>query len=291
MPGEDYQSWSPTAASNGNIDALINWQEGQTRASVNNSSRSELAAHAKNRNLLNGSIVTTGTVNAQAFLSGVTYTTVPTGLIVKLRVGSGLTNTGSMTLNMDGIGAVLVKLSNGVNLMGGEVPANCYVDLLYNGTNWIYLYSHQFFWDRLTGGGGIVVAQTVFTTPGTFTWLPNGAMECAIIECIGAGGGGAAAYTGGVATNTFQGGGGGSGGYSRKLVTAATVGASQIVTVGTGGQGGNSSYSIGSGGTASSVGSLCVANGGGGGYHALTNYNPVGGTGASPGSGDFACAG
>src|SRR6476659_5140113 len=101
-PGEDYQSWSVTAANNGAADPLINWVEHQTRESVNNSSRGEMAAHAKNRNLLNGSIVTTGTANAQQFLSGVGDSAVPTGLRATLKVGAGLTSTASITLNMDG---------------------------------------------------------------------------------------------------------------------------------------------------------------------------------------------
>src|SRR5262245_38228734 len=119
-PGEDIQSWSVTAANNGTADPSINWAEGQTRASVNNSARSQMAAHAKSRNLNNGSIVTTGSANAQAFLSGLTYTTIPTGLRATLKVGAGLTNTASTTLNMDGLGGVLVKTADGNNLLGGE---------------------------------------------------------------------------------------------------------------------------------------------------------------------------
>src|SRR5262245_8588813 len=122
-PGEDLQAWSTTAASNGAADPLINWAEGQTRASVNNSARSQMAAHAKARDLRNGSIVTTGAPNAQAFVSGIGYTSYPTGLIVKLKIGSGLTNTGSATLNMDGIGAQLIVMSDGDHLRGGELIA------------------------------------------------------------------------------------------------------------------------------------------------------------------------
>src|SRR5262245_59731887 len=142
-PGEDIQSWSVTASNNGTADPLINWAEGQTRASVNNSSRAEMAAHAKQRNLNNGSIVTTGSANAQAFVSGLTYTTIPTGLRCTLKVGAGLTNTTVMTLNMDGLGAITVKTADGIDLAGGEFVANTYVDLLYNGTNWIFLYGQQ----------------------------------------------------------------------------------------------------------------------------------------------------
>jgi len=137
MPAEDIQSWSTTAATNATADTGINWAEGQPRASVNNSARSMMAAHAKERNLQNGSIVTGGTANAQTFTSGVTYTSVPTGLWVRLKVG--FTNTGAATLNMDGIGAVAIKDQFGADLGAGALITGQYVELLYNGTNWILL--------------------------------------------------------------------------------------------------------------------------------------------------------
>lgn len=284
-PGEDYQSWSTVASDNGNADPLINWVEGQTRASVNNSSRSELASHAKNRNLLNGSIVTTGTANAQAFLSGVTYTTVPTGLIVKLKIGAGLTNTASATLNMDGIGAVLIQTASGSNLLGGELVANSYTDFVYNGTYWIFLYSREFFFDLVTGGPGMILGVQKFASPGAFTYTPTAGMECCTIECIGGGGGGGQGHNDGPPAFLCQGGGGGAGGYSRKQATAADIGASKTVTVGAGGLGN------GAAGGASSVGALCVANGGQGGPN--NNYNNFGGGGAggAAGVGDIAAAG
>src|SRR6187431_2469163 len=114
MPGEDLQSWSVTAANNSNSDTSINWAEGQPRASVNNSARSMMAAHAKNRNLQNGSIVTGGTADAQTFFSGVGYTVIPTGLRVLLKIGPTLTNNGPATLEMDGLGAVAIKDQHGV---------------------------------------------------------------------------------------------------------------------------------------------------------------------------------
>jgi len=137
MPGENIMDWSTTAVSNASADSSINWAEGQSRASVNDSARSMMAAHAKDRNLWNGSIITTGSANAQAFTSGLGYSSVPTGLRVLLKLG--FTNTGSATLNMDSIGAVTIKNQVGSNLSGGELAANGYVDLLYNGTNWILL--------------------------------------------------------------------------------------------------------------------------------------------------------
>ena len=140
-PGENIQSWSTTALDNGNADSLIVFPEGQTRASVNNSARSMMAAHAKDRNLNNGSIVTTGTADAHAFISGVGYTAVPTGLKAKLKIGTALTNTGAATLNMDSIGDVAILDLRGNPLQGGELLAGSYCDFLYNGTNWILLNS------------------------------------------------------------------------------------------------------------------------------------------------------
>jgi hypothetical protein len=138
MPGEDITSWSKIAANNATADTLIDWREGQARASVNDSERSVMAAHAKDRDLKNGSITTGGIANAQTFTSGVGYTgTVPTGLRATLKVGASLTNTASMTLNMDGIGNITVKNQRGSDLGGGEWLAGSLVDVIYNGTNWI----------------------------------------------------------------------------------------------------------------------------------------------------------
>jgi len=319
MPGEDIQSWSKTANNNGNADGLIDWQEHQARKSVNNSARSMMAAHAKNRDLLNGTIVTTGTINAQAFLSGVVYTTMPSSLVVKLKVGAGLTNTGVMTLNMDGLGDVEVKNPDGSALQGGEFTAGRYVDLVWNGTNWIYSYSAgnfaeldspvfvgdpqaptappgdadnsiattAFVQDAIYGGHGIVLGVKVFDTVGTFTYTPTPGMKSCIIECVGGGGGaGSSACSPG---NLMGGGGGGSGGYSRKFATADQIGTAQTVVVGFGGSGGG--YT-GSPGNQSLVGSLCLANGGYGGAGSVNGDNvPTGGAGAIPGIGDIVAAG
>ena len=320
MPGEDIQSWSKTANNNGNADGLIDWQEHQARKSVNNSARSMMAAHAKNRDLLNGTIVTTGTINAQAFLSGVTYTAMPPSLVVKLKVGAGLTNTGVMTLNMDGLGDVEVKNPDGASLQGGEFKENRYVDLIWNGTNWIYSYSAgnfaeldspvfvgdpqaptappgdadnsiattAFVQDAIYGGHGIVLGVKVFDTAGTFTYTPTPGMKSCIIECVGGGGGaGSSACSPG---NLMGGGGGGSGGYSRKFATADQIGTSQTVVVGFGGSGGGAPG--GFPGNQSLVGSLCLANGGYGGASTINgDIVPTGGAGAIPGIGDIVAAG
>ncbi len=141
MPGENIQDWSVTAASNGTADSSINFAEGQTRASLNNSCRSVMAAVAKDRNLKNGSITTGGSANALTFQSGLSYASVPTGLVARLKFSA--TNTlASPTLSMDGLSFITIKNLLGADLAIGDLVLGAYGDFLYNGTNWIILNSY-----------------------------------------------------------------------------------------------------------------------------------------------------
>ena len=104
------------------------------------------------------------------------------------------------------------------------------------------------------------IAVQTFAISGTYT--PTVGMKYCQIECIGGGGGG-----GGVGDSTSSSigmGGGGSGGYSRKTVAAAAIGASQVVTIGAAGVAGTGAGANGGNGGVTSVGGICVANGGGG---------------------------
>lgn len=141
MPGENVYDWSVTATNNANADSLIDWQEGQARASVNNSARSMLAAHAKALRLMNGSINTGGTGNAQTFVSGVGYTTIPNRFRVLLRISN--TNSASATLNMDGIGARIIKDQFGDELAGRELLEGAFAEFVYDSVNthWVLLHS------------------------------------------------------------------------------------------------------------------------------------------------------
>ena len=134
-------------------------------------------------------------------------------------------------------------------------------------------------------GGSVIIKKQSFTASGTYT--PSAGMICATIECVGGGGGGGAAPT--VASTTLSGSGGAGGNYARKLVTAADIGASKAVTVGSGGAGGVQGTSNGGAGTATSVGALCVANGGNGGSNSQTTTPWVNapGSAGSAGTGDL----
>jgi hypothetical protein len=102
----------------------------------------------------------------------------------------------------------------------------------------------------------------VFAASGTYT--PTTGMKYCIVECVGGGGGG-----GGCASTTSSqaaaAGGGGGGGYGRSVFTAATIGASQTVTIGAGGTAGATTPTNGGAGNNTTFGALITALGGGGG--------------------------
>jgi hypothetical protein len=126
-----------------------------------------------------------------------------------------------------------------------------------------------------------------FTSSGTYT--PSAGMLYCIIECVGAGGGGGGAA--GSATVCTGGGGGGGGGYARLIASAATIGASKAVTIGTGGTAAPTGANAGSAGGDTSVGSLCIGKGGGGGNGGSTVTIGQPGIGGVAGTGDFTIQG
>jgi hypothetical protein len=121
------------------------------------------------------------------------------------------------------------------------------------------------------------------------TYYRREGLRYAIVECVGAGGGGG--WTAGN-SSANAGGGGGSGGYSRSVLTASEIGASQPVTIGAGGPGGTGTGSSTNGG-ATSFGSLVIANGGliGMADNTTTTYRGSGGPGAPAGTGQLALPG
>lgn len=102
------------------------------------------------------------------------------------------------------------------------------------------------------------VVQT-FTATGTYT--PTSGMIYCLVEGIGGGAsGGSVGSTGGAAKAGSS--GGGSGGYFKASFNAATIGASQAVTIGAGGAASAAGVNDGNNGSATSLGSLATANGG-----------------------------
>jgi len=152
-------------------------------------------------------------------------------------------STHTVTITPDGSETIDGKTSQTITLQN-EARV-----LVSDGTNW-----------QLTSTVPVTdVIKTVkakaFATSGTYT--PSAGMAYCWVRLIGGGGGG-----GGVAggTATAGAGGGGSGGYTEGVYSAATVGASQTVTIGAGGTA-TAGGAGGNGGT-TSFGALLTGSGG-----------------------------
>lgn len=133
-------------------------------------------------------------------------------------------------------------------------------------------------------GGFVSATIQVFTSSGTYT--PTSGMKYCIVELVGsgAGGGGAASTT---SSQVAGAGGGGAGKYSKAAFSAATIGASQTITIGAAGAGGTAGANDGSNGATTSIGTLMTAAGGTGGTGAAatgTAATTAGGAGGSTGT-------
>jgi hypothetical protein len=255
-----------------------------------------MAAIAKWRNYSNGSITTGGSANAQTVTTPVVFTSVPTNLLLTVKIG--FTNTTTATLNVDGIGAVTIKYANGNPLVAGALTAGYYAQFLYDGTNWILLSS---------GGGPLASLPTkqVFTgsgTSGTYTLPAN--VRWIRVRAVGSGGGGGAGVAGSDGANTTFGGsiiaGGGKGGAAGGLGlpgggVGGTAAGGSINIPGGGGQSGTAADNSASAGVGGAGGNSAFGGGGratyGAGQAGATNSGGGGAGGASVGGTEAAGGG
>lgn len=135
--------------------------------------------------------------------------------------------------------------------------------------------------ESLVGAGFSSVVKQVFTASDTYT--PTSGMSYCIAEVQAPGGGGGGADV--ASAGQFSvGGGGGGGEYARAVFSAATIGASQAITIGAVGTAGSGTGPTagGTGGT-TSIGTLLTCIGGSGGAASATdgevNAGGAGGTG------------
>ncbi len=117
----------------------------------------------------------------------------------------------------------------------------------------------------------VTVKRQVFAASGTYT--PSAGMLYCDAEVLGGGGAGGAGSGG-----NNQASGGGAGGYAKKVISAATIGASQTITIGAGGAAIAGGAGTGTTGGTSSMGAIVSANGGTGGSNGSTQPGGLGGT-------------
>ena len=133
------KAWSLTAADNGAADTNLNFAEGQSPASLNNSMRAEMAAIKGWANQLSGAKTTGGSANAQTLTSdSVAAISGAYAAGMAFVFKAGYTNSGAATLNVDGVGAKDIR-------KGGAQAALVANDIVAGG---IYFVAYEASGDR-----------------------------------------------------------------------------------------------------------------------------------------------
>ncbi len=133
--------WSQTAASNATADATINWAEGMPPSAVNDSSRAVMAAAAKFRDDMAGSLTTAGTSTAYTLTSNQVFDSLANMSGKSIRVKIHTVNGASPTLNVDSLGAKAIVTVTGTAVGTAALLANTIYDLVYSNSSseWILI--------------------------------------------------------------------------------------------------------------------------------------------------------
>lgn len=131
-------TWSQTAASNSSADATINWAEGMAPSAVNDSARAGMAAVAKYRDDVAGSITTGGTSTAYTVTSYQGFDTLAHlgGQVIAFVPHT--TNGSTVTLNVDGLGVKPLRSAPSVELVAGTLVEGTPYTCVYNASDAVF---------------------------------------------------------------------------------------------------------------------------------------------------------
>jgi hypothetical protein len=208
-----------------------------------------------------GFVTDTGSVNVYAVTLDPAITAYTAGLQISFKVAN--TNTGTSTLNVNGLGAKAITKYDLSYLTAGDIVVGQIVTVMYDGSAFQLLSLKQ-----------MGFYKQIFTSSGTFTAPYPGTYKVTVT------GGGGSGGNYGIETNGEGGGGGGGGGGTAIKWVNLSLNQAVTVTVGSGGAACASTYNATSNGNAggtSSFGSYCSATGGYGG----TMSGGGGGTGSN----------
>ena len=128
-----FYKWSQIAAADATADSSINWQEGQAPSSINDSARAMMAALAKYRDDIAGSLTTGGTSTAYTVSSFQAFDSLTRLNGQTIAFTPHVTNGAVVTLNVDGLGAKPLRPAPATELLAG---------MLVQGTPYTCTYSN-----------------------------------------------------------------------------------------------------------------------------------------------------
>lgn len=129
--------WSQTAADNDDIDSTINFQEGQSPGSLNNSTRAVMAAIAKKRDDDSGLLTTAGTSTAYTVTTNQVFTALTDGISVVVRLDE--TCGTDPTFSPDSLTAKNISYDGTTNVPSGSLLGGGIYKLTYRSSpdKWI----------------------------------------------------------------------------------------------------------------------------------------------------------
>lgn len=129
--------WSKTASSDSTADPTINWSEGMSPSSVNDSARAMMARVAEWRDDISGSLTGAGTSTAYTLTTnqGIATPTPTTGQM--LAFVPGTTNGSGVTLAVDGGTAYPIRSDTSTAVASGTLIAGTPYTMMFNGTYWL----------------------------------------------------------------------------------------------------------------------------------------------------------
>ena len=135
-----FWSWSKTAASNATADSTINWAEGQSPSSVNDSARAMMARAAEWRDDVSGTITTGGTSTAYTVASNQGFDTLAHLNGTMIAFVPHATNGATVTLAVDGLAVKPLRYGPSLELQSGMlIQGTPYVAVYNNGDGAFYL--------------------------------------------------------------------------------------------------------------------------------------------------------
>src|SRR5712672_4703971 len=98
-----FWKWSRTASSNATADSTINWAEGMAPSAVNDSARAVMAAVAKWRDDISGTLTTTGSWTVYSLTTNSTFDSLANMSGAMITFIPHTTSGAAPTLNVDGL--------------------------------------------------------------------------------------------------------------------------------------------------------------------------------------------
>lgn len=171
-----FWQWSKTAATNSGADPSINWAEGMSPSSVNDSARAMMARAAEYRDDISGALALAGTSTVYTVTTNQTLCVAPSSTTTPitgqmLAFVPNLTNGTAATLKADGCNAFPFQVASGTAAPAGTLVAGTPYRVSFSGTAWVLEAGYGNPYAVPLGG---LLYSTIATPPNSNFILPAG---------------------------------------------------------------------------------------------------------------------